>query len=92
MAAVALFVAVQIADGVLTFAGIARFGPAVESNPLLALSIASLGAGATLSIAKSLAVVFGLILHRVGCHLALALLTVLYVFAAVLPWTSLVLS
>lgn len=92
MAAVALFIAVQIADGFLTVAGVARFGPAMESNPMLSLSIAAVGAGATLSIAKAIAVVLGTVLHRHRCHRTLALLTLFYVFAAVLPWTSVLVS
>lgn len=89
IAAVALFTAVQAADGILTLAGVARFGPAIESNPLIAASIAALGAGATLSIAKVIAVLLATMLHGFRCHLVLALLTVFYVFVAVLPWTSL---
>jgi hypothetical protein len=91
IAAVALFAAVQLADGVLTLAGVARFGPAVESNPILALSMSALGAGTSLWIAKTVAVVLATLLHGARYHLALALLTVLYVFVALLPWTSLLL-
>lgn len=87
ISAVALFAAVQAADGILTLVGIARFGPAVESNPILSLSIMAFGAGAALSIAKIAAVALATILHGARSHLILALLTVLYVFAAVLPWT-----
>jgi len=86
--AVALFTAVQIADGILTVAGVARFGPGMESNPLLAASIAAVGAAATLSIAKAVAVVLGTVLHRHRCHCTLALLTVFYAVVAVLPWTA----
>jgi hypothetical protein len=91
IAAVALFTAVQVADGVLTVEGVARFGLAMESNPLIALSIAALGAGTTLSIAKMIAVAGAMGLHGSRCHLTLALITVFYVFVAVLPWTSLLL-
>jgi hypothetical protein len=91
VAALALFAAVQLADGVLTFTGVARFGPAVESNPLLAFSMSTFGAGTTLSIMKALAVGLAVILHRTRSHFALACLTVLYVFAAVLPWAWLLL-
>jgi hypothetical protein len=87
ISAVALFAAVQVADGILTLAGVARFGPAVESNPLLSLSITALGAGAAVSIAKLVAVALATVLHGAGSHLALALLTIFYVFVAVLPWT-----
>lgn len=86
--AVALFTAVQIADGILTFRGVARFGLEMESNPLLALSIAAVGAGLTLAVAKTIAVLLGTMLHRRQCHGALAALTMFYVVAAVLPWTA----
>jgi hypothetical protein len=87
ISAVALFAAVQVADGILTLAGVARFGLAVESNPILSLSIMVLGAGAAVSIAKVAAVVLATVLHGTRSHLVLALLTVFYVFVAVLPWT-----
>jgi hypothetical protein len=89
IAAVVLFTGVQIADGLLTAAGISRFGIGMESNPLLAVSISAVGVAATLSIAKGLAVVVGTMLHSRRCHTTLALLTIFYMFAAVLPWTSL---
>jgi len=92
IAAVALFAAVQLADGILTLAGVARFGPSIESNPLLALYMMMFGAGTTLSITKAIAVALGALLHGVRWHGTLVLLTVLYVFAAVIPWTWLVLT
>ena len=87
--ALALFVAVQIADGALTLAGVARYGPTAESNPLLFVSMAALGAGTALSIAKLLAILLATVLHAARLHVALALLTIFYVFVAVLPWTLL---
>ena len=89
IAAVALFAAVQFADAILTAEGVARFGLGMESNPVIALSIGAVGAGTTLSIAKMIAVAGAVGLHSLRCHLVLALLTVFYVFVAVLPWTSL---
>jgi len=89
ISAVALFAAVQMADGILTFAGVARFGPAVESNPILSLSIMAVGAGTALSIAKLAAIMLATVLHGTRSHLLLALLTVFYVFVAVLPWMCL---
>jgi hypothetical protein len=92
MSAVALFAAVQVADGILTLAGVARFGPAVESNPILSASMMALGAAPALSIAKIMAVLLATVLHGARCHLMLALLTILYVFVALLPWTVLLLT
>jgi hypothetical protein len=88
IAAVALFTAVQLADGILTAEGVARFGLGMESNPVIALSIAAIGAGTTLSIAKLAAIAAAMGLHGLRCHLALAIFTVFYVFVAVLPWMS----
>ena len=82
----ALFVSIQIADAFLTAVGIARFGVAAEGNPLLALHIAHLGPAAALSIAKGVAVVGAVVLYRYTRYLMLALLTVMYVFAAIVPW------
>jgi hypothetical protein len=87
ISAVALFAAVQMADGILTLTGVARFGLTVESNPILSLSIMAVGAGTALSIAKVAAVMLAIVLHGTRSHLVLALLTVFYVFVAVLPWT-----
>ena len=63
----------------------------MESNPLIALSMMIVGAGPTLSIAKVVAVALGTVLHGVRWHGTLALLTIFYVFVAVLPWAWLVL-
>ena len=91
IAAVALFSAVQLADAILTAEGVARFGLGMESNPVIAMAIGAVGAGATMSIAKLIAVAGAMGLHGLRCYHTLALLTVFYVFVAVLPWTSLLL-
>jgi hypothetical protein len=82
----ALFGAIQIADAVLTFVGIARFGPGIEANPVLAFYVATFGAGVTLAAAKSLAMAAAMLLHVRSHHFALALLNVGYVFGALVPW------
>jgi hypothetical protein len=82
----ALFGALQIADAVLTIAGVQRFGPAAEANPLLASAITSFGAYTTLAAAKAVALILGVALHVRSQHLVLAMLTVIYVFFAVCPW------
>jgi hypothetical protein len=84
--ALGLFVAVQLADGVLTSLGIARFGLGVEANPLLVRSMSLFGCGLSLAIAKTVAIAGGVVLHLYSYHLVLAMLTVGYVFATVLPW------
>jgi hypothetical protein len=87
--ALGLFVAVQVADGVMTAVGVARFGLGVEANPLLVHSIHTMGTSAALVAAKSVAIVGGAVLHLYSYHLVLALLTVGYVFATLLPWAVL---
>jgi hypothetical protein len=87
--ALALFVAVQIADGVLTSIGIARFGLGIEANPLLAHTMLAFGTGTTLVAAKTIAIVGGALLHLNSYHLAVAALTVGYVFVTLLPWAIL---
>jgi hypothetical protein len=87
--ALALFVAVQIGDGVLTAVGIGRFGPSIEANPLLVHSIVTFGSAPALLTAKAVAIVAGGLLHAHSYHLVLALLTVAYVFATLIPWAIL---
>jgi hypothetical protein len=87
--ALALFVAVQVADGVLTAVGIGRFGPSIEANPLLVHSIVTLGSTPALLMAKAVAILAGTLLHVHSYHLVLALLTVTYVFATLIPWVIL---
>ena len=82
----ALFAAVQLADGVMTYLGVAQFGPDAEGNPLLAFYMAACGVGVTLVCAKLLAFSLAAILWAGSQHLALATLTALYVLAAVAPW------
>jgi Domain of unknown function (DUF5658) len=83
----ALFTAVQVLDAALTWTGILRFGTAIEANPLLAMSFAHFGAGATLGAAKLFAIACALILHLRSHYLVLSVLTVFYVFGAIVPWS-----
>jgi hypothetical protein len=83
----ALFTAVQILDAMLTWAGIVRFGTAIEANPLLSAAFDHFGAGATLGAAKLFAIACALVLHLRSHYLVLSVLTVLYVFGAIVPWS-----
>jgi hypothetical protein len=85
----ALFAAVQLADGTLTALGISRYGIGVEANPLLVRSMLAFGSGGTLLLAKIVAILGGSVLHKYSYDLVLVLLTVGYVFATVLPWSLL---
>jgi hypothetical protein len=78
--------AVQFADAAQTVYGISRFGPAIEANPILSMCIAAFGAGTALFGAKMVAVIGGAALHVCSYHFVLVVLTVAYVFGAVVPW------
>jgi hypothetical protein len=81
-----LFVLLQLADGVLTYAAVERFGTAAEGNPILATWILITGAAPALIGAKLIACACGGVLYFAGVHRVLAGLSALYLFAAVMPW------
>lgn len=82
----AVFVVLQVADGLITYGAISIFGSGAEGNPLLKTWIHVAGAGPALFGAKLLACGCGAILYTLGTSRALAGLTVLYVLAAIGPW------
>ena len=82
----ALFASVQVADAVMTFDAVKRFGLAAEGNPLLVFYMSTCGLGVTLIMAKAVAIALGTALYLHGHHLTLAALTVVYVAAAMAPW------
>ena len=84
-----LFLSVQLADGILTSIGVARYGTGVEANPLLVHSMASYGSWTTLVAAKIVAILGGSVLHVYAYDFVLVALTAGYVFATVLPWSLL---
>ena len=81
-----LFTGVQVLDALLTWTGIARFGAGAEANPILSFYIALVGPGATLGVAKSVALCGGCMLYVRSHYVVLALLTLVYIFGAVMPW------
>jgi hypothetical protein len=87
--AIILFLVTQALDGVFTYVGLTVYGPTIEANPLLGWLMHVFGAGPALAGAKLTAAFLGIILHLVAVHRAVALLTVLYACAAILPWTHL---
>jgi hypothetical protein len=87
--AIVLFLVTQALDGVFTYVGLTVYGPAIEANPLLGWLMHAFGAGPALAGAKLTAAGLGIILHLVAVHRAVALLTLLYACAAILPWTHL---
>jgi hypothetical protein len=82
----AIFVVLQMVDGVLTYAAVDRFGASAEGNPIIATWIMITGAMPALLGAKLLACACGGVLYAAGVHRVLAGLTALYLFAAVVPW------
>lgn len=83
----AAFLLTQILDGILTYAGISAFGIAAEGNPLLAWLMASYGELIALAGAKILAAGCGVALYILGVDRLLATLTLVYIGAALVPWT-----
>ncbi len=81
-----VFVGLQAADGLLTYAAVERFGAVAEGNPILATWIMLTGAGTALVGAKTIACLCGALLYVTGVHHVLAGLSALYLFAAVIPW------
>jgi len=81
-----VFVALQAADGLLTYAAVERFGTQAEGNPLLVTWMMLTGSGPALLGAKALACFCGAVLYAAGVHYVLAGLSALYLVAAVIPW------
>lgn len=82
----ALFILLQAADGLLTYAAVERFGVAAEGNPILATWMLLTGSETALLGAKMLACFCGGVLYVAGVYHVLAGLSALYLFAAVVPW------
>jgi uncharacterized membrane protein len=85
---IVLFFLSQALDGALTYVGVSRFGRDIEGNPVLHWLMGAAGYGPALALAKVSAAGFGIVLHLAAVHRAIALLTLLYVCAAVVPWMA----
>ena len=85
--ALALFLLMQLLDGVLTYVGVSAFGIGIEGNPIVAALMKHLGHGLGLLSAKVAAAVLGVCLHLHEIHSVVALLAGFYLTAAVAPWT-----
>jgi uncharacterized protein DUF5658 len=86
------FLIVQCLDGVLTYLGVSIWGPDIEANPLISSVMAWAGPIPGLTGAKLVAIGFGIILHLRRVHNLVALLTLVYLTVAILPWTALFLT
>ena len=86
------FLIVQCLDGAFTYLGVKIWGPGIEANPLVNSAVAVAGLGLGLAVAKLVAMGFGILLHLCRAHNLVALLTALYIAAAIIPWTALFLT
>ena len=86
------FMLVQCLDGVLTYLGVTVWGLGIEANPLISSAVSAAGLGVGLFTAKLVAVGFGILLHLRRVHNLVALLTLIYLGIAILPWTALFLT
>ena len=84
----AVFIVLQLADGLITFSAVQIFGPAAEGNPLLAAWIGSAGAVTPLVMAKGASCMFALFLYGAGRFKTLGALTAITLFCAVGPWLN----
>jgi uncharacterized membrane protein len=89
---IVLFLLAQAADGVMTYVGVKTMGLHIEANPLLAMLMVTVGQGAGVTLAKVIAGALGISLHLIGVHRVIAVLTVIYMIGAVVPWASLLLT
>ena len=82
----AVFVVLQLADGLITFQAVSLFGPMAEGNPLLVAWISLVGAGPALVGAKLVACGCAAFLYRAGYLRVIAGLATVYLLVAVGPW------
>lgn len=92
---IALLVLCQLLDGILTFIGVNRFGIGQEGNPLLKSLMASFGAGQTLFVVKTLAIVLLFFIRDLYTHSrkhmsfivpCLHVILIIYTVGAIIPW------
>ena len=82
----AVFVVLQVADGLMTYGAVSIFGVVAEGNPLLQSWMHLAGAGPALFGAKLLACSCGAILYVVDARKTLGALSLVYVMGAIGPW------
>lgn len=83
---------IQIIDGVFTSIGIGMFGLEIEANPLLRSLMSSFGVSETLTVVKFLSILTIYVLFKLSSRVnwiptVFKGLILLYLLAAVLPWT-----
>jgi hypothetical protein len=82
------FVIVQALDGAMSYVGVSMHGPLIEGNPLVAWYLTVLGPAAGFAAAKLFAVTCGAVLYVTGRHTWVAVVTVVYLVFAVIPWVG----
>jgi hypothetical protein len=83
------FVLVQALDGAFTYLGITFWGPGIEANPIVSSAVAYAGPGTGLTATKLVAILCGIALHMRRVHNIVAVLTIVYIAVAILPWMAL---
>ncbi len=86
--ALVAFLLSQVLDGAFTYLGISLYGPSIEGNPIVGWLMSRLGQGPTLTAIKVTASTLGITLHLISVHRVVAVLALLYMGAAVLPWAA----
>ncbi|HVL68090.1 MAG TPA: DUF5658 family protein [Vicinamibacterales bacterium] len=86
--ALVVFLLAQLSDGVLTYIGVATYGPSIEGNPIIAWLMSAMGEGPALATAKITAGVFGIALHLSAVHRVVAMLAAFYLVVAIAPWMA----
>jgi hypothetical protein len=81
------FLLAQCFDGIFTYIGVLTYGTAIEANPVITTLMTAFGLGPALAGAKIVAGVLGMCLHLRQVHGAVALLSLFYLTAAILPWS-----
>src|SRR5436190_8714351 len=91
-AVVLAYVLAQGMDGVFTYLGVSIWGLQAEANPLVSSAMLVAGHGPGLAGVKLIAVGLGILLHRLRVHNVVALLTGIYIAAAIVPWVAMLLT
>jgi hypothetical protein len=84
--AVTCFITVQFVDWIATYLGVTYFGTEIEGNPVLRFFMERYDIVLALTSAKVAATIAGSMLHLMDRHIAVASLTLVYAFLALVPW------
>lgn len=91
-----LMAIIQLADGLLTAFGVLQHGLLAEGNPFIRALMVHLGVGPALFVVKALAILIVYYLCILARKMpwicgALRCISVLYLVAAIVPWTAILL-